>query len=233
MLKICIEAKEIDYGKCFESLIPQLIEECRSKSDPSEMEKLLVRLGDDTVAVAEKLIGFLDTDTRDQIIVWLLEDQEDTIVRAANEAMEELLGGDAVVIGGLYALDEPGPRISLHAVKVRTDSKKLIESPMLTGITGGLAKLAFRITKAETIEKEAIKLLSSGLVKPRLISTLSDSLRKAGLHISLSDVVITEDFGKETIPRMMDPEKDEGLLPDAIEDKIIDALVAWLKETVD
>ena len=31
---------------------------------------------------------------------------------------------------------------------------------------------------------------------------------------------------------MTDPEKDEGVLPDVIEDKIIDALVAWLKQTI-
>ena len=232
MLKICFEVQEIDYGKIFESLIPQLTEECRSKADPTELEKLLVRLGDDTVPVVEKLIGFLDTDTRDQIIVWLLEDQQDTIVSSANAAMQELLGGDAIVIGALYALDEPGTKISLHALQVKTDSKKLVESPALTGVAGGAAKLAFRIAKAETIEKEAIKLLSSDLVKPELISVLSDSLHEAGLHLTLSDVVISEDSGTETIPRMTDPEKDEGLLPDAIEDKIIDALVSWLKETL-
>jgi hypothetical protein len=38
-----------------------------------------------------------------------------------------------------------------------------------------------------------------------------------------------EDSGEENIPRMKDPEKDEGLLPDVIEDKIIDAIAAWLK----
>ena len=232
MLKISFKVQEIDYGKSFESLIKQLMEECRSKTDPNELEKLLIRLGDDTVPVVEKLLGFLDTDTRDQIIVWLLEDQHDLIVSSANAAMKEMLGGDAVVIGKLYAMDEPGPKISLHAVQVKTDSKKLVESPALTGVVGGVAKLAFRIAKAETIEKEGIRLLSSDFVKPKLISILSDSLREAGLYITLSDVVITEDPGNEKIPRMIDPEKDEGLLPDAIEDKIIDALVSWLKETV-
>ena len=85
---------------------------------------------------------------------------------------------------------------------------------------------------AETIEKEAVELLSSGFVKPKLITMLSDSLREAGLHLTLSDVVITEDSGKEEIPRMMDPGRDEGLIPDAIEDRIIDALVAWIRETL-
>ena len=176
-----------------------------------------------------KLLGYLDTDTRDRIIVWLLEDQRDEIVSSLNKAMHDYLGGDAVVIGTLYAEDQPGPKIALHAAQVKTDSKQLIESPALTGIAGGAAKLAFRIAKAETIEKEAVELLSSGFVRPKLITMLSDGLREAGLHITLSDVVIAEDPGSEEIPRMTDPEKDEGLIPDVIEDKIIDAFVAWLR----
>jgi hypothetical protein len=77
-----------------------------------------------------------------------------------------------------------------------------------------------------------VKLLSSDYVKPKIISTLSDGLRKAGLHLTLSDIVVREDTGKDKIPHMTDPEKDEGLLPDAIEDKIIDALAGWLKQTL-
>lgn len=229
MIKISFEIREINYEKSFESLISQLTEECRSKTDPTELEKLIARLGDDTVLLVNKLLGYLDTDTRDRIIVWLLEDQRDEIVSSLNKAMHDYLGGDAVVIGTVYAQDQPGPKIALHAAQVKTDSKQLVESPALTGIAGGAAKLAFRIAKAETIEKEAVELLSSGFIKPKLITMLSDGLREAGLHITLNDVVITEDSGSEEIPRMKDPEKDEGLIPDAIEDKIIDAFVAWLR----
>ena len=229
MIRISFEVREINYEKCFESLIPKVTEECRSKEDPTEIDKLIVRLGDDAAAVVNKLMGFLDTDTRDEIIVWLLEKQQDVILDSVNKALQDMLGGDAVVIGTLYALDRPGTKISLHAGKVKTDSKKLAESPALTGISGGLAKLALKITDPETVEKEVIGLLSADYVKTRLISVLSDSLSKAGLHISLSDVTVRKDSGREMIPRMTDPEKDEGLLPDAIEDKIIDALAAWLK----
>ena len=56
--------------------------------------------------------------------------------------------------------------------------------------------------------------------------------RKAGLHLTLSDIVVREDTGNVKIPHMTDPEKDEGLLPDAIEDKIIDAIAGWLKQTL-
>jgi hypothetical protein len=59
-------------------------------------------------------------------------------------------------------------------VQVKTDSKQLIDSPALTGIAGGVAKLAFMLSDPETIEKEAIKLLSSDYVKPKLISALSE-----------------------------------------------------------
>lgn len=230
MIKISIEVQEINYEKTFESLITQLIGECRKKEDPNEIEKLITRLGGDTIQVVNKLVGLLDTDTRDQIIVWLLESQREMIVSSANKAMHDLLGGDAIVIGDLYAQDKPGTQISLHAVRVKTDSKQLIESPALTGIGGGVAKLAFMLTKAETIEKEVVSLLSSEYIKPQIISTLSDSLREAGLHLAISDIEVKEDSGDEEIPRMMDPEKDEGLLPDVIEDKIIDAVAAWLRE---
>ena len=230
MIRICFEVWKIDYEKIFESMLPQLTEECRAKTEQNELEKLIDRLGADTVPLMKKLIGFLDTDTRDQIIVWLIESQRDTLVSTANKAMHDLLGGDAVVIGDLYAQDEPGTRISLHAAQVKIDTRQLAESPALTGITGGLAKLILRISEPETIEKEGIKLLSSDYVKPQIISALTDGLREAGLHITLTDFRIMEDTGEVKAPRMMDPEKDEGLLPDAIEDKIIDALVAWLKE---
>jgi len=232
MVRISFEVSKINYEKCFENLIPQLTEEFRSSKDPKELDKLIIKLGDDIVPVTVKLLSFLDTDTRDQIIVWLLEKQQEMIVTSANKALHDMLGGDAVVLGTVYAQDRPGPKITLHAAKVKTDSKQLIDSPALTGITGGLAKLVFMMSEPETIEKEAIKILSSDYVKTKLISTLSDSLHKAGLDITLSDVVIREDSGKGEIPRMTDPEKDEGLLPDAIEDNIIDAIVAWLKQTL-
>lgn len=232
MIKISFDVQEINYEKCFESLIPQLTQELRSSKNPAELEKLIIRLGDDLVPVVKKLVGFLDTDTRDQIIVWMVEKMQDTIVSSVNKALHDYLGGDAVMIGTIYVEDRPGPKITLHAVQVKTDSTQLTDSPALTGIIGGVAKLAFLFTDPGTIEKDVIKLLSSDYVKPKIISTLSDGLRKAGLYLTLSDIVVREDTGNVKIPHMTDPEKDEGLLPDAIEDKIIDAIAGWLKQTL-
>ena len=229
MIKICIEVDKINYEKCFENLIPQVTKEFRSNKNPGELDKLIIRLGDDLVPVVNKLVGYLDTDTRDQIIVWIVEMMQDTIVDSVNKALHDYLGVDAIIIGTIYAKDQRGTKISLHAGQVRTDSTQLTDSPALTGIIGGVAKFAFMFSDPGAVEKDVVKLLSSDYVKPKIISTLSDGLHKAGLEISISDVVIKEDLGYDKIPRMMDPDKDEGMLPDVIEDKIIDALVSWLK----
>lgn len=231
MIKISFKIKGIDYEKSFESLLPQLTEDCKSRAeDPTTLDKFIIKLGDDFVPVVEKLLSHLDTDTRDQIVVWLIEELEEMIVSNLNKALKDYLGGDAIVIGNIYALDEPGAKISLHAARIKTDSKKLADSPALTGFTGGLARLIFSIAEADVIEREAINLLSSDYVKSQLITTLSDSLHEAGVHITLSDIVISEDSGKGEIPRMTDSEKDAGHLPAAIEDPIIDAVVEWLKQ---
>ena len=232
MIKISLEVQEINYEKCFENLIPQLTKDFKSSTDPTEIDKLIIRLGDDLVPVVNRLVGFLDTDTRDQIIVWMVEEMQDTIVDSVNKALHDYLGVDAVIIGTLYAQDQPGTRISLHAGQVRTDSTQLTDSPALTGIIGGIAKFAFMFSDPGAVEKDVINLLSSEYVKPKIISTLSDGLHKAGLQVTVSDILVSEDTGKGKIPRMKDPEKDEGMLPDVIEDKIIDALVAWLKGTL-
>ena len=232
MIKISLEVQEINYEKCFENLIPQLTKDFKSSTDPTEIDKLIIRLGDDLVPVVNRLVGFMDTDTRDQILVWMVEEMQDTIVDSVNKALHDYLGVDAVIIGTLYAQDQPGTRISLHAGQVRTDSTQLTDSPALTGIIGGIAKFAFMFSDPGAVEKDVINLLSSEYVKPKIISTLSDGLHKAGLQVTVSDILVSEDTGKGKIPRMKDPEKDEGLLPDVIEDKIIDALVAWLKGTL-
>ena len=66
MIRISFEVWKIEYEKIFESMLPQLTEECRAKTEQNELEKLIDRLGEDTVPLMKKLIGFLDTDTRDR-----------------------------------------------------------------------------------------------------------------------------------------------------------------------
>ena len=232
MLKISLEVKKIDYEKTFKNLIPKLTKELKEGEVPTEVTKLVNKLGDDLIPIGTKLLSFLDTDTRDQLLAWILEMMQASIVKSVNKALFDYLGGEAISIGVLYAIDKPGTGISLCAGQVKTDTSKLADSPALTGIIGGVAKLAFSVSDPKEVEKDVIKLLSADYVKSNIVLSLSEGLEKAGLAITLDDLLISADSPSDKIPHIMDPEKDEGLLPDAIEDKLIDALVSWLKRTL-
>ena len=114
---------EINYEECFQNLIPQMIADCSSNTELSELEKLLLKLGDDAVPVLNKLLGYFDTDARDQLFVWLLEDNQEMFTSTANDSMKELFAGEAIVIGGLYGQDQPGPKLTLFAKDVSIDYK--------------------------------------------------------------------------------------------------------------
>ena len=229
---IRLDVQEISYEKCFENLIPEMIEGCNSQTELSELEKLLVRLGSDAVPVLQKLLRYFDTDARDQLLIWLLEECQDMFVSTANTRMAEMFSGNAIAIGGLYGQDQPGPSITLYVAKVKIDYKKLFDSPMFSGVLGGAGKIALQISKPETLEKTGIKLLSSDVVKPKFISILSDSLQRTGLFLTIGDIDLMEDSGIDLPAPTKDPAKDEGLLPDAIEDQILDAIAAWLKDSL-
>ena len=81
----------------------------------------------------------------------------------------------------------------------------------------------------ETIEKQGIHILSSDKIRPRLVSLISESLRKSGLMLELRDLELQEDTSK-WLPGQTHEKKD--ILPDYIEDPIIEALAAFLKCTV-
>ena len=104
----------INYEECFQNLIPQMIADSSSNTELSELEKLLLKLGDDAVPVLNKLLGYFDTDARDQLFVWLLEDNQKMFTSTANDSMKELFAGEAIVIGGLYGQDQPGPKLTLY-----------------------------------------------------------------------------------------------------------------------
>ncbi len=229
---IRLHVQEINYERCFENLLPRIIEDFRRKADRSELEKLLVRLGSDAVPVMKKMLRYFNTDARDQLFLWLLEENQEAFVGTANEQLAKKFEGDAIVIGGLCGRDLPGPEMALYAADVNIDVEQLINGPVLGGVLGGAAKMALMISSPAKLEKKGIKLLSSDLVKPALLSILSDSLEGAGLILTLGDVELMDDGAADLPAPMVEPGKDEGLLPDEIEDRIIDAIAEWLRNSV-
>lgn len=230
MLKAIVEVERIDYERSIENLLPRFVEKCAAEKKPSELDKFIARLGSDAVPVAKRIIGYLDQDARDQIVIALIEPQAERLAQTANELLEELLGGRAVLIGGFAMEDLPGPKLSISATQVRIHYGILANSPLLSGsMFGSAAKLALQMASPGTIEKQATLLLASDWIKPKLLSALSEAIQKVGLIVSLRDLTIEPDTDTGS---PAGEKKDEGLLPDAVEDQLIDAVIAWMKETV-
>ena len=76
----------------------------------------------------------------------------------------------------------------------------------------------------EMLEKQSITLLNSELVKPKVLSTISEGLRRSGLAVTFRDIKLTE--GTVVL------EQGDPHLPDSIKDALADALIQWLREAV-
>ena len=228
MLSILFEVERIDYEKSIENLLPRIIEKCKAREKQSELHKFLAKLGSDAVPVAKKIMKYLDQTARDQIIIALIGPYCDRLVQVANDRLEKMLAGEIVVIGGFTGEDLPGSRLILGATQVKIDYKALVNSPLFSSnILGGAVKIAIQMASPATIEKQAINILTSDLVKPTILSALSDALQKTGLVATLQNMTIREETDTDYPGNT---KKDEGLLPDSIEDRLMDAVIAWMKD---
>ena len=230
MIKILFEIERIDYDSCIENLLPGFVSDCACAENPSELDRFLARLGSDAVPAAKKIMKYLDPGARDEVLIALADLRRDQLVQAANEHLEKLLAGKSVVIGGFALEDLPGSWLRLGATQVTITYEELVNSPLLSkGILGGAAKLAVQMASPATIEKTAIKVLSSDRVKPKVLSALSEALQSVGLIVSLRDMTVLEDTDTD---HSESPKKEEGLFPTAVLDLLIDAVVSWMRESL-
>ena len=240
MLNIRLEIGRIDYHKCVEALLPPLVEHCAAKAQPNELDKFLAKLGKDAAPAACAVLDDMDADARDRMVVWLVTAHEERMRNAANRELASLLGGPLIRIGRLIARDRPGSRLTLLASQVEIDYAALLSSPMVAdgverlGETNsflkGAAKLALQMgahMSPENLEKQGVALLNSKKIKEKLKTALAGALRQAGLDVEIEDVV-AEATNVIELPEPL--HADEGLIPDAFEDELMDALVKQLRK---
>ena len=241
MLNIRLEIERIDYERSLERLLPKAVAVCAEKDSPGELDKFLAKLGADAVPVAKRLLSYMDVRIRDEIVVSLINTRAEKLTVSANAYLNEMMPG-ALRIGGFRAEDQGGPRLALMALQVRADYAALLNSPALKssvdqlGAMRGPAKLAMQIgtnMSPDKLEKHGIALLTSDHVKPKLLSALSDALAEAGLVVYFRDMIV-ETSNVIQLPDSMEETKgkNEGLIPDAFEEPLMDAVVAWLRDTV-
>lgn len=213
MLDLRLELAEINYKKCVESMLPPLVEHCAAKVNPNSFDRFLAGLGKDAVPAAAATLDEMDADAKDMTVVWMISAHEERLRNSANRHLAEALGGDMIRIGRLVALDRPGSRLALVASQVEVDYNALLNSPLVGdsidklgsehSVLKGAAKLVLSlgsILPADSLEKQSIALIGSGRVKDKLMTMLGDTLRKAGLEVTIEDMSVEAASGRYAEP---------------------------------
>ena len=240
MINIRFDVERVDYEKSIEGLMPAVQGWVSGSEKMQELEKLLNKLGKDAVPVLKKLFGYLKTDVKDEILIWLLQSHKDQLKDSANSYLEEAMKGKTMQIGSLSAENKPGAQMVLRATRVQVDYAQLLKSPLIEesagklggGLLGGAVSIAAQLgskMSPETLEKQGIALLGNEKIKTKILSTFQDGLEKAGLYVTFRDMAVEPDVPKE---KLTDSAEKHGLIPDAFEDGLLDGLAAWLKATV-
>ncbi len=208
MLDLRLELARVDHEKCVEALLPQLVEHCAAKAAPNELDRLLGALGPDAVPAARAMLGGMDTDAKDRLVVWLVAAHEERMRNSANRHLAELTGQPIIRVGRLAALDRPGSRLALQARQVDIDYPALLKSPLVeegierigaeNGVLKGAARLALQMgahLSPENLEKQGLLLLNAGRVKQRLMAVMQEAVCQAGLDVTVEDMLVERSAG--------------------------------------
>ncbi len=228
MLNIQLDVARVDYRRCVEVLLPQLVEHCAAKTAPNETDRFLTGLGAEAVPAACALLDEMDTDDRDSMVVWLVSVHEERMRNSANRRLAELFGAGVVRVGHFAAIDRPLSRLALLAEQVDIDYAALLRSPVVSdgierigseyGILKSAAKLAVQMgthLSGESLEKQGLLLLNSPKIKRRLMEALQDAVRQAGLDVELESVTA------ERATAILLPQSTTGPIPGAFEERMM------------
>lgn len=237
MINIKLDVERIDYDKSVEGLLPPVLEWVSKDERLKEAKRFIAKLGGDTVPVVKKLLGYLDDDAKDEIIVWLLSRHSEQLRKSADEVLGKLFPG-AFQIGNVAAENKPGSRLLFRAEQVEVTYSALLDSPLVenkipeqgSGLLKGAARLLSLIPPAQ-LEKQGITLLQTDKVKAKMIPALTEGFAKAGLYMTIRGMEI-EEAADGAQPKTPVPEKEEGLIPDAFEDALFEGVAKWLRGTL-
>lgn len=236
-----MELERINYRSCVEALLPPLVEHCAAKSEPNELDRFLTKLGPDAAPVVCSILYGMDDAAKNKMVVWLAGAHEERMRNAANRHLAELLGGPVIRVGRLLVAELPEGRMALEAARVEVDYPALLKSPLAAegierlgaenGLLKGAAKLAMQLgahMSSEQLEKSCLTMLNSDKLKARLMAMLTDAIARAGLDVVPSNLTV-EDGSVIRLPESLTDTSGQGLIPDAFEDALMDALAARLR----
>ena len=242
MLDICLTLARIDFERSADALFPTLRRKIAGKGKLRELSRLLDKLGDDAGPVLKKLLTYLDGNAKNEMFVWYVSSHGEKLRGTVNRALEKLLSVSAVNVGAVSAEKLPGGQTALLASAVEIDYPALFTSPFVDanleklGRESLLLKSAARFAVSvgsrmspESLEKQGLALLSSEKVRGRLLGVLQEALEKFGLYVEFQGMELRPGCGLP-LPADLSDAGDEGLIPDAFEEALLDALAAWLRD---
>ena len=242
MFTIRLNIEKIDYEQTVGALLPSLISSLSRDPASSELYKLFSKLGSDAVPVTKKMLRYIRTDVKDQIIEWLLSAHRINLSSTVNGYMDEFFGKGVFSIGDIFAENLPGSRMDLIASGISIDYAALLGSPVIqdavekmsnNALIKGAVKLAMQMgskMSPENLEKQVLPILAQDKIKEKILSALCDGLAKAGLFVTVKDIVFEDNAVSQNVKKPA--VKDTGVLPDSIEDGLIEGIALWLKSTV-
>lgn len=249
-----ITITSVDYEKSFQSLLPKLIQKCGDMENPGLAIRFINKMGTDSLPVVLKIMRYMSDAEKEALLLAIIDSNRIQITEALNKFLADHDFGNAVQIGDISAVKmENEEGFSLVATGVKIDYDALLKTRLVSenidsyadraaekfGIGAGFLKLAGRgVLRAGakaapgTIEQKAVDLLSKDGNREKVPAVLNEGLEKNGLYLEMNDFVLMHTADEGTDPNVIDEVRDSKLhLPESVEESLLDAVVAYLKET--
>jgi len=250
-----ITITSVDYENSFRSLLPKLVQKSKTIENPGLFIRFLNKMGDDSLPIVLKIMGHMSGTEKEELLLAIIESNQVQISEALNKFLINHDFGNAIQINEIHAVkmvSEEGFSLAVTGVKIDYDallktnlvSKNIdsytdIVAEKLGGKGAGFLKGAAKIAlyagakvAPGTIEQKAVALLNKKENKERVLQVLKEGLEKIGLYLNVKDIDLLHVQQEQSDPSVIDEVKDKKFqLPESVEESLLDAVVAYLKET--
>ncbi len=252
-----ITIASVDYENSIRSLFPKLIQKSGTIENPGLAIRFLNKMGYDSLPIVLKIMEHISDTKKEELLLAVIEANRTWICETLNKFLETCDFGNAVQIDEIHAVkmaEKAG--FSLVAIGVKIDYDALLRTDLVSqkidsyadrvtekiggmgaGFLKGAAKFVLRTgarTAPETIEQKAVNLLNKEDNNVKVLKILKEGLEKIGLYLEIKDIVLIHVQEEQQNPKVIDEVIDTDMkfqLPESVEESLLDAVAAYLKET--
>lgn len=237
MLAANIKINSIDYEQTFQGIFPVVSKKIMAINTKKMLIRLFQQLGDASLPVLLNILRRLPEDTKDELLVRILDAYESQITVMLNEALKDKWG-HGIIISEISLDRQDGLILSIGHIKLNysellNNNLRYDEIINRLGIFPGSIAISATMAAAalpNILEKKGLTLLRKDENKARLIYLVKTVLTKYNIKIELGDIQIVQ--AETTSEKHYYREKKPFILSEELENDIISALAGFLKEEV-